>query len=288
MLRFALMQLLRASEVPVTYGTPVFHYSRLRAVLLLLLLFGFGVACIAMGRVTFTGVQRYVSYYIGAMLLICLLLLREYFAARFRVGNWLARVSSTGVFLKFRSYLNDGLPACDNTVVYIPYDEIRSVGLLSERIASTDTQGQRVMQTVNQVEINVAADVEELARAISVEQAKRAPKERRWYATTSTLFSHYPVRAVPPSTVRVEWGVVPGRKAFLDMVRTHVHITSPTTIAEDYTTLETLTRDEQLARLRELDAGGNTVAAVATARRLYGYDLATAKMFVESLRGKTG
>lgn len=40
----------------------------------------------------------------------------------------------------------------------------------------------------------------------------------------------------------------------------------------------------QLERLSELDAQGKTVLAIATARRLYGYDLAQAKEFVENLR----
>ena|SRR5690242_12295982 len=70
-----------------------------------------------------------------------LFFLRGYVSARFRDSNWLAQTTPTSVFLKFRSYLNYAMPDSDETVVFIPYEEIRTAGLLTERVAPTDLQG---------------------------------------------------------------------------------------------------------------------------------------------------
>lgn len=278
------MQLLQASEVPIRDLAPVFRYSRIRAVVLYLLLFAFAVACIVVGRLELAGIQRYISYYAGVVALFCLVFLRGYLVARFRGGNWLAGIHSTGVFLKFRSYLNYALPDTDNTVVFIPYPEIRSAALLRERVASADAQGRRGTQTIDYVVLDLAREVTEVENAISAERAKPAPKERHWYGTTATLYSHYPVSTVPPSTIRVQWGVVPSRQAFLRALQLHVQIASPSLLSEDLTQMGALTAQQKLERLRELDAQGKTVLEIATARRLYGYDLAPARAFVENLR----
>jgi len=144
-----------------------------------------------------------------------LFFLRGYVSARFRDSNWLAQTTPTSVFLKFRSYLNYAMPDSDETVVFIPYEEIRTAGLLTERVASTDLQGGRTTLTNRYVEFDVAGDVAELAKAISAERAKPAPAEKHWYGTVSTLYNDFPVRIVAPSFVQVRWAAVPGRKQFL-------------------------------------------------------------------------
>jgi hypothetical protein len=62
---------------------------------------------------------------------------------------------------------------------------------------------------------------------------------------------------------------VPGRKAFLRVIRPFVQIAAPVQLTEDLTKLATLTREQQSQRLHELDAAGQTVLAIATVRRLY-------------------
>jgi hypothetical protein len=80
------MQLLRSSEVPIA-DAPVFYYLRLAPVLSGLLVLCSGIACIVVGRLELSGVERYVSYYVGVVLLLCLYLWR-YITARFRDFNW--------------------------------------------------------------------------------------------------------------------------------------------------------------------------------------------------------
>jgi len=152
------MKLLRASEIQVTDEAAVFRYSRFRAASTALLALGLGIICLLLGRKQFVGVARYISYYIGAMLLLALFFLRGYITARFRGSNWLAQTVPTGLFLKFRSYLNHGLPDSNQIVVFIPYQEIRSAGLLTERVASTNPQGQRTTRTNRYVEFDLTGD----------------------------------------------------------------------------------------------------------------------------------
>jgi precorrin-4 methylase len=89
----------------------------------------------------------------------------------------------------------------------------------------------------------------------------------------------------PPSFLQIQWSVTPGWKAFLATLAPFTQIAPPLSVSEDLTRLSTLTREQQEERLRSLDARGETVLAIYTARRLYGYDLVEAKSFVDRLRG---
>lgn len=278
------MQVLRASEVHVTGDARIFHYSRVRAVALAIVLAGCGVACFIFGTKAMVGVERYVSYYVGSMLLLALLLCRAYITARFGPGNWLVQTCPTGLFIKFRSYLNAALPDSDLTVVFLPYQEIRSAAPLSQSTAAMDAQGERTTRTVQYVQLDVTGDVSGLSAALSNERTQAGARRAHWYGTTTTLYSHYPVRVLAPSIVQVEWGVVPGVKAFLNTLRPFVRIADATFTTEDFSQLKMLGPEQQRDRLRELDASGQTVLAIVTARRLYGYDLAAAKDFIEGLR----
>jgi hypothetical protein len=282
------MRLLRSTEVEGSPGTSVFRYSRLRALLLTISVIALGITGILLGRWQFAGVTRFISYYVGAVLLLLLYVFRGYVTARFRRSNWLAQVDDKGVFLKFRSYLNYALPDTDQTVVFIPFQEIRSARLLTERRASSNTQGSRTTRTSRYIEFDLAVDVAGLRNSLSAERIKPAPSQKRWFLTTSTLYRHFPVRVVSPSFVQVQWSAVPGRSEFMQVLAPFVQLASPMDLTEDLDTLATLTREQQFQRLRELDDSGHFVLAVAIARRLYGYDVPTAKDFLEKLQDANG
>ena len=90
------------------------------------------------------------------------------------------------------------------------------------------------------------------------------------------------------TTLQPEWSVVPSADVLLDGLRPHTRIAIPLDVSQDYAHLDTLSRDEQEKRLRDLAATGQTIAAIQIARTLYSYDLAQARAFVEGLRAGKG
>jgi hypothetical protein len=278
------MTLLRAAQLQPGDGGRVFRYSQWRAALLTVVILGLGVGFVYFGTRQPAGVSRYASYYVGAVILLGLLLLQRYVIARFRASNWLARLDASGVYVRFRSYLNYALSDVDETVVFIGYQEIRSARVVIERTTFADAEGHRTTNTTRFVELDVTADVTPLAKALSVERARSAPSEKHWYGTSRTLYDHYPVHVERPSFVRVQWSATPRASTFLDAMKPAVEIAPPLSLSEDLTTLAAQTRDHQEQQLLKLVAAGQTIVAVYLARRLYGFDLTTAKTFVDQLR----
>jgi hypothetical protein len=275
------IRLMRAAEVSVTSRDRMFRYSPARASLLVIAILA---ACA--GLVIFHWPRPRAAYYISGAILLGLLLMRRFILARFRSSNWLVKLSDDGVFLQFRSYLNYHLPGENLTVVFIPHQDIRSARLVRERSKTRDMEGGTAERTRRLVELELAVDPGPLAAALAVERARPAPLEKNWYGLkTATLYEHYPVSMPSLPFLRVEWQVVPGASVLLDALRPHVTIAPPVVISEDFANLKGLTREQQEKRLRELDGRGQTIAAVYMARKLYAYDLAQAKTFVEGLRG---
>jgi len=278
------MTLLRASQLLPGDGGRVFRYSRWRAAVLALVMFGFGVGCLYFGIRQPPGVGRYASYYVGAALLLGLLTLQRHVTARFRVSNWLARLDASGLYVQFRSYLNYALADGDETVVFISYQEIRSARLVIEHTRFADAEGARATKTTRFVELDVTADVAPLVKALSVERARAGPTEKRWYGTSRTLYNDYPVHVERPSFVRVRWSATPRASHFLEALKPVVEIAAPLSLSEDLTTLAAQTPEHQEQQLLKLDAAGQTIEAIYLARRLYGFDLTAAKTFVDRLR----
>jgi hypothetical protein len=277
------MRLLRATEVPATPRDRVFRSSPLYGVLFVLACFGL---CAGMIVSRWPGPR--LAYYLSATILIFLLLMHKLVVARFSPSNWLVRVADDGLFIHFRSYLNDHLSAEDPTVVFLPYPDIRSTRLIRERLQTLDSDGARSVQTRRLVELELAIDPAPLAAALATECARSAAWERRWYGRSATLYNDYPVIRQSPPFLRLEWQVAPRASVFLDCLRQRVQIAPPVAISEDFTNLQGLSRERQEQRLRELNQRGHTIDAVYMARRLYGLDLTQASKFVKELSEGVG
>ena len=92
-----------------------------------------------------------------------------------------------------------------------------------------------------------------------------------------------------PTTLLVEWEVVPDRETLLDLLRPYAAIEPPADrTQESLETIKSLPRGEQESRLLELSETGQDLAAITLARQLYGFDLTRAKAFVDGLRKSTG
>jgi ribosomal protein L7/L12 len=76
-------------------------------------------------------------------------------------------------------------------------------------------------------------------------------------------------------------------QTLLDTLARHTMVRPAVELTNDFYDLEKLSRADQDARLLELAESGDKIGAIALARRLYGYDLAQAKDFIERLISKS-
>src|SRR6267154_1430511 len=278
------MRLLPLSDVETDRNDRVFEYSRFRASL---------VACIELGSTAALLLRAFAmhwnaGYYLAAVLIFFGALTRRFITARFRPSNWLVRMDDLGMYIQFRSYLNYHLPAEDLTVVFLSYGEIRSARLLRERARVPDAEGNSATQIRRYVELELAGDTVELAKALDAEMTEKAPVEKSWYGSSSTLYEDHPVRMETPPLLQVRWQAVPRAQKFLDALRPYTSIADPVQIAQDFLHLESLSPAEQQKRLRELAERGETISAVYLAQRLYGCGLAEAREKLEKLRQEAG
>ncbi len=280
------MRSMRAADVPAVEGDPVFGHSRARALGLVVASIGAAAGLLWLGRRQGSGL----AYYVAAVILLGLVGMQRFILARFRPSNWLVRMTGDGLFVQVRSHLNHQFPQEDRTVIFIPYGEIRSARLVRERrtIASREV-GRRVETESEQrrslVELDLTGDPAPLAQALAEEAGRLGPRGAGRHGAVSTRYKHHPVRIVSPRVLHLEWSVAPGAEAFLEALRGRTDVAPPVDLKTDLAHLEGLGRDEQEERLRELAETGRTVEAIRMARKLYAYDLARARAYVESLRG---
>jgi hypothetical protein len=278
------MQLMRLTDVPpINQSDRIFLYSRLRAVV-----GGALLAASALGAFLlawFNG--AWLGYYIAAVLLTLLLIFQNLITARFRSSNWLLRVTDHGLFIKFRSYLNHHFDQRDLTVVFLPYSEIRSAREMTEihRIPDRDngSRAGTMTKTRRAVELELAGDCTALSKLLANERERVFAKSVIGAGRLSTRYQHLPVRMAGSKLLSIDWGVVPSVETLLTSLTRHTVVQDSAAVSKDFTELETLSKEQQEARLVELVQCGESMAAIALARRLYSYDLARAKQFVEEL-----
>ena len=277
------MQLMRSADVPLDQRDRVFHYSGFRAVTGAMIL-----VVIALGALVFGWLKNaWIAYYVAAVVAICLLIFQRLVTARFRSSNWLIRMTEHGLFVKFRSYLNHHFSDQDPTVVSLPYSDIRSVKLVKERQELPDrddtNQSTKIIRTRRIIDLELAGDSTQLAQTLAKERERVFAKPTQCAGRTSSRYQHFPVRLASPMLLRIEWGVVPDAQTFLDSLTRHTLVRDSEETSRDFVNLDGLSREEQEVRLRELVESGEMIGAVTMARKLYSYDLTTAKHFVEGL-----
>jgi hypothetical protein len=278
------MQLMRLTDVPVDQRDRVFYYSRFRAMA------GAMTFCaIAMGLLVFGWLKNvWLAYYVAAVVAICLLIFQRLVTARFLSSNWLIRMTDHGLFVKFRSYLNHHFSNQDPTVLFLPFSEIRSARLVKERRELPDpddgSRSTKTIKTRRLIELELAGDSTEFGEALADERKRVFNKSA--HGDVKTRFHHLPVRLVSATLLTIEWSVVPRVEKFLDDLTRHTLVQSVHKSSKDFVDLQSLSPADQESRLRELAESGDVIEAVAIARRLYSYDLTTAKTFVESLMEK--
>ena len=277
------MQLMRLADVPSDHSRPVFYYSRFRAVIGAAIMITVAVGVLVWGWSN----DVWLAYCVAAILVAFLLIFQKLVTARFQPSNWLLRMTDHGLFIKFRSYLNSHFDDRDLAVVFLSYAEICSARLVKERQKLPDQESPNAAGTTTKtrraVELELATDSGELARALARERERVFGKSVVGVGRISTRYQHLPVWMASPKLLRIEWGVVPSVETLLDALTRHTLVKDIAAVSKDFVDLDNLDREQQETRLLELVESGDMIAAVTLVRRLYSYDLTTAKRFVEGL-----
>jgi hypothetical protein len=275
------MQLMRLADVPLDKRDRKFYYSRFRAVLGTTILIA-----VAFGALVFGWLKNvWLAYYVAAVVAICLLIFQRLVTARFRSTNWLVRMTDDGLYIKFRSYLNHHFPDQDPTVLFLPDSEIRSARSLTEHQEVLDRDDQTnstITKTRRLLVLELAGDSTKVAEALDNERRRVFSKSSQGGGANSR-YHHLPVRFASPNFLTIEWGVVPSLQSILEALTRHTLVQREEETTRDFVNLDGLSREEQEVRLLELAESGDMIGAVAIARKLYSYDLTTAKTFVELL-----
>ncbi len=274
------MQLMALADVPLNRRDKVFSHSRLRAVAggLIILAVGFGLLVFGWSK------SVWPAYVVAAVIFFYLWIIHRLILARFRPANWLLRLDDDGLFVKFRSYLNDRFPESDRTVVFLPFAEIRSAKFIREKreLEDLSERSGTTIKIRKYLELEVSSD----CRPLSEELAKERDRVFKGKAISSARYGDFPVRVIAPDRVQIDWTVVPGVQTMLDALTRHTLVRPAEASSKDFVNLEKLSREQQEARLLELAESGDKIGAIAMARRLYSYDLTAAKQFVDELLNK--
>jgi hypothetical protein len=276
------MQLLREAEVPRNESQLVFRASRINAFIFLATCSG---ACAAMILLQWPSLRA--AYGISAAILFFLFLGRRFITARFHPLNWLVRVADDGLYLHFRSYLNEGMPVEDPTVVFLRFADLRSACYVRERVRTQGDHGGTRTATHRWVELELGIDAAPLTAALDAEYSRPGVVRKEWYGSSTTVYRDYPVLMQSPPFLRIAWQVMPRASKLIETLSRYIEIRPKVTLTEDFAHLQGLPREQQEKRLRDLNRRGETITAVYIACRLYGYNLSEATNFVKGLHAES-
>jgi hypothetical protein len=282
------MQLYRERDVPANEHDRIFCYSRARAAIVYALLFGGAIALFANGvRQHFVPLELFGLIVAGGVVLA-----KRFVVARFRPSNWLVRATESGVYVKFRSYLNYHFSADDLTVAFIPYREITAARLVRETVEkfdlSTRIDGSRSNRTASYqrrktAELELSCDTTALGAALLEEDARLGPSEKRWYGSTSTRANHHPVMLEKSTRLRIVWECVPPVGRFIAVLSSHVKVDATGVRIWSNQDVQELDRPALERRIAELARAGKMREARLQTRLHFAYDEDQTRQFIERL-----
>src|SRR5262245_12616153 len=159
------------------------------------------------------------------------LILFKVLGDRLRPTNWLVRLQTNGLMVKYRSYLNSSLPQEDPIAVFIEFSEIESIRRHDiERNIPGSTVGDDELrsQVYAELQLRNRSQVGELETHLAAERKTPGPYMKTWYGgRRKALSRHYPVQVTNEAVVRIEWSVRPRLSQFLDELRPYVQAGAP-------------------------------------------------------------
>jgi hypothetical protein len=189
---------------------------------------------------------------------ICLIIFRTLRATR-SPANWLARIGSGGVLLKYRSYLHDDSPGEDPIALHLSWHEIADAQLHQEIHTTTDSDGKSHLKRwflvirLDPRFLNIAAvkgalefevqrkpahfRVDDLKHELFIARKNRAAAgeisrlkaeiagEKKLHPgkQSKTRFCDRPIVFISPDLLKLEWThITPGRKKLRELLAQRV------------------------------------------------------------------
>jgi hypothetical protein len=204
------------------------------------------------------------------------------FRASLKPTNWLLRCNSSGVIIKYRSYLNWRLPATSAQAVGFDYAEIAWARTVKERRTSPGMGRHNAPESVHLTFLDLGLFN---ADTSALEAHLRA--ERNLKPDGMVISLDYPVQVLPGGTVEIRWsgGIKPVVAQAIKYLSQHVNIVAADSRKVDLTHSRNAPPAEELAKIVELVNSGDEFGAVKLTQQIYGYSLSEAEDFVEKLQG---
>ena len=231
-------------------------------------------------------------------------------------SNWLARISSAGILLKYRSYLHDDSPGEDPIALQLAWAEIAGAQLQQEDYTTTDIDGKsRIRRWYLAIKLDPRyLDIDKVKAALEFE-SQRQPAHfqvddlkhelfiaRKNKASAGEInrikdelahagklhpgkqskmkFCDRPIVFSSPDLLKMEWThITPGRKKLRELLAHHTMVIAAQEADLDIT--KALTETEFKALLSTLRSRGDKIEAIKLVRLQMGLNLSDAKAFVE-------
>lgn len=201
------MKLYRRADAPTSDRDEIFRHPPTYLMMIMIMLVIVGIMLVTRGA-------GLMGYFFTGLIAAVILFLRPMLRARKRSSNWVARLSDDGLFVHLRSYLNFHFPEDTETVVLVPYSEIKQARVITQNWKSRDSEGVN-RESRDVVELQLVKGDVGLENALQRERTMTSPKEARWFGSSSIRFREFPVR-INDNVLRIEWTATPGVSSFVE------------------------------------------------------------------------
>ena len=208
--------------------------------------------------------------------------------ARMKPSNWLMRCDSSGVIIKYRSFMNWRIPAEDVQAVGFDYSEIAEVRMSKEQrtVPGLSYNQRKWIQHLTYLDFYLRnGDTSTLEAHLQAEQKAEPP------GNFKTIYRDYPVEVSPGGIVRLRWSksagykISPSPKKAIEYLNRYVNTTADGNSTKvDLTYQSNLTPEEGDAKILKLANSGDKMGAVKLTRQIYGSTLSEAVAFVDKLQ----
>ena len=279
------MRLFAPDQVPHSIQGRVCRQSRTVSVICSLLLLTMFVAV-----PTFFVAVAHLSIWISFPILSFLSLLAMWFIRMalnaVRTTNWLMQIAPDGLWINLRSYQNcDFEPAA--TVLFVPYQEIASVGAHTVKRSEHSSRGVSVW-TDRYLDVRLVQPAPDEVGAEIAEERRRvtASVHLGGFVTARGRNNHVPVWLPSEDVLRLAWRtrtdfIGPSLKKTLRALEANCRVGDPSVDA--VAGVDKLTSDDVDRMIIECVETGDTFGAVELLREKRGFSLDNAKKFIDEL-----